>query len=382
MTTSKYVWSRVTRYFHWILVVCITVAFISAEFENALLAHISFGAIAGGLLSFRLLWGFVGPFYALFHNFNFSLKELFYYFTKLFKDKKRAAGHNPAASWATILLMLAGFFCTVSGLVLLGSQENRGVFSFLAPSITPLALQVHIISKNIVGVVAIIHIVGAMLEHFWHKSDTVTSMIHGYKKIDAKEIKTTRFQNYLGTFAITASISTGLFSYFLPQLSIMTKNYSSVECKKENPAFAKECSECHNLFSPTFMTKKMWKVTLADKADHFNENLTKDVPHFESIKEYILKNSAETSSSEISQGIIKSTQGKNRYRITKTRYWKDTHAQIPISAYKHPKIKSKSNCIACHKNFGTTDYINDEDISLAHFSNKEALKIYLKLNKD
>ena len=100
----------------------------------------------------------------------------------------------------------------------------------------------------------------------------------------------------------------------------MTKNYSSVEYKKENPTFAKECSECHNLFSPTFMTKKIWKVTLSDKTDHFNKNLTKDVPHFESIKEYILKNSAKTSNSEISQGIIKSTQGKNRYRVTKTRY--------------------------------------------------------------
>lgn len=380
MPTAKYIWSRVTRYFHWILVVCIAIAFISAEFENALLIHISFGVIAGGLLTFRLLWGFVGPFYALFYNFNFSVKELFYYFTKLFKDKKRAAGHNPAASWATILLIFAGFFCTLSGVVLLGSQEDRGILSFLPPSTAPLALQVHIISKNIVGVVAIIHILGAMLEHFWHKSDTVTSMIHGYKKIDAKPIKTTKFQNYLGAFAIVASIFTGLFSYFLPQVSIMTKNYSSVVYKKDNPIFAKECSECHDLFSPTCMTKKMWKVTLSDKTDHFNEDLSKDVPHFENIKEYVLQNSAETSNSEISQGVIKTTLGKNKYRITKTRYWKDIHAQIPRNAYKHPNIKSKSNCIACHKNFGTTDYINDEDISLVHFSNKEALEIYLKLN--
>jgi len=113
-------------------------------------------------------------------------------------------------------------------------------------------------------------------------------MIHGYKNIDAKPIKTTNFQNYLGAFAIIASVFTGLFSYFLPQVSIMTK--------------------------------KMREVVLSDKTDHFNEDLNKDVPHFESIKKYILQNSAETSHSEISQGIIKSTLGKNKYRITKTKY--------------------------------------------------------------
>jgi cytochrome b len=382
MSTPVYIWSRVTRYFHWILVVCIAVTFASSYFENLFLIHISFGILAGGLLTFRLLWGFIGPFYALFINFDFSFKDLFYYFTKLFKDKKIYIGHNPAASWATILLILFGFFCTVSGVILLGSQEDRGIFSFLHPSLTPMALKIHIISKNVVGVVAIIHIIGAILEHFWHKSGTVTSMIHGYKTINTEPIKTTKFQNYLGAFAIVFSLFVGLFSYFFPQTSIMTKNYHEVNYKTDNKAFAKECAECHNLFSPTFMTKEMWEIALDDKKDHFKKNLTKDVPHFESIKEYIFKNSAETSDTEISQGIIKSTAGKIKYRITKTRYWRDLHIQIPRSAYKHPKIELKSNCKACHKNFGKTNYINDEDISLEHFSNKEAIEIYLKLNRD
>jgi len=379
MQTPVYIWSRVTRYFHWILVVCIAITFASSYFENAFLIHISFGVLAGGLLTFRLLWGFVGPFYALFKNFDFSFKDLFYYFTKLFKDKKIYAGHNPAASWATILLILFGFFCTVSGVILLGAQEDRGIFTFFPSSMTPLALQIHIISKNIVGIVAIIHIIGATLEHFWHKSDTVTSMIHGYKNIDAKPIEVTKFQNYLGVSAIIFSLFVGLFSYLFPQISIMTKNYHEIEYAKDNPTFAKECSECHNLYSPTFMTKDMWNIALDNPKKHFKKNLNKDVLHFESIKKYILKNSAESSNTEISQGIIKSTKGKIKYRITKTRYWRDLHKQIPRNAYKHPLIKSKSNCIACHKNFGKSNYINDEDISLKQFTNKESIKIYLKL---
>lgn len=382
MKTDKpvYIWSKTTRYFHWILVVCIAVTFASSYFENAFLIHISFGVLAGGLLTFRLLWGFVGPFYALFRNFDFSFKDLFYYFTKLFKDKKIYAGHNPAASWATILLIIFGFLCTLSGIILLGSQEDRGIFSFLHPSLTPMALKIHIFSKNVVGIVAIIHIIGATLEHFWHKSGTVTSMIHGYKNINAKPIETTKIQNYLGTFAIVFSLFVGLFSYFFPQISIMTKNYHQIEYTKDNPTFAKECSECHNLYSPTFMTKKMWEIALDDETSHFKKDLRKDVPNFISIKKYILKNSAETSNTEISQGIIKSTKGKVKYRITKTRYWRDIHKYIPRNIYKNEKIKSKSNCQACHKNFGKTNYINDEDISLKHLSIKDSIKIYLHVN--
>lgn len=378
--SSVYIWSRATRYFHWILVLCVAITFISSQFENLFLLHISFGIVAGGLLTFRLLWGFVGPFYAQFINFDFSFHDLFFYFRKLFKDKKLYVGHNPAASWATILLILFGFFCTLSGIVLLGASEDRGIFSFFSPALKPLALNIHIISKNVVGLIAIIHIIGALLEHFWHKSETVTSMIHGYKNIDASAVVTTKFQNYLGTFAIVCSLFLGTFSYFFPQISIMTKNYHEVKYEKENPTFAKECSECHNLISPTFLTKKMWNVTLSDKKDHFEEDLTKDVPHFESIKKYILSNSAHTSNSELSLGVIKSTQGKNKYRITRTKYWKDTHKYIPREVYKKEDIKSKSNCSACHNNFGKTNYINDEDISLKYFSLSEAIKIYLHIN--
>lgn len=379
--TPVYIWSKVTRYFHWILVLCIALAFISSYFENLFLLHISSGIVAGGLLTFRLLWGFIGPFYEKFSHFDFSFKDLFFYFTKLFKDKKIYVGHNPAASWATILMILFGFFCTLSGIILLGASEDRGIFTFLSPELKSMALQIHIISKNVVAFVAIIHIIGALLEHFWHKSETVTSMITGFKKVEASPTKTNKFQNYLGSFAIVFSLFLGIFSYFFPQTSIMTKNYHEINYAKDNPEFAKECSECHNLFSPTFMTKKMWEVALSDQTNHFNKNLKKDVPHFQSIKNYILQNSAQTSNSEISQGIIKSTQGKNKYRITKTKYWKKLHAQIPRSAYKNKKIKSQSNCKACHNNFGKTNYINDEDISLKYFSLKDATKIYLHVNK-
>ena len=51
----------------------------------------------------------------------------------------------------------------------------------------------------------------------------------------------------------------------------MTKNYHEINYKTDNKAFAKECAECHNLFSPTFMTKEMWKIALEDKKRAFQK---------------------------------------------------------------------------------------------------------------
>lgn len=381
MQKRAYIWSKVTRYFHWILVVCIAFTFASALFENGLLLHIVFGSIAGGLLTFRLVWGFVGPTHAKFVNFNFSLSDLFYYLTNLFKDRKIYAGHNPAASWATVLLIIFGFFCTISGVLLMGSEEDRGLFSFIPVSYHEIFFQIHVISKNIVGVVALIHIVGAFLEHFWHKTKIINTMIDGYKNLDIPDIKTTFFQKAFGTFAIIVSIFMGVFTLVSPNYSLMSKNTHEVFYHEDNPAFAKQCSECHNLYPPILLPKASWEVVLSDPTEHFRENLSEKVPDFESIKEYIFAHSAESATNEISRKILQSTDGQNIYRITRTGYWKETHAQIPRNAYKHPKIKTKSNCSACHENFGMSNYINDEDITLKYFSFSEALKIYLHLNK-
>lgn len=382
MQRKAYVWSKITRYFHWILVCCIGITFISAEFESGLLYHIAFGSIAGGLLTFRLIWGFIGPTHAQFRNFDFSLSDLWYYLSNLFKDRKIYVGHNPAASWATVLLILFGFFCTVSGVFLLGSEEDRGIFSFLPVEYHETIFQIHLISKNIVGVVAIIHIIGAFLEHFWHKTKIINTMIDGYKNVDIPDIKTTSFQKFFGSFAILFSLFMGFFTLLLPNYSVMTANTHEIIYHEVAPEFARQCSECHNLFPTTLLSAKSWKITLSDKTDHFKEDLSKKVPDFEKIKKYILANSAQSVSNEISRNILKSTEGKNVYRITRTRYWRDLHAQIPRKVYKeHPKIKSKSNCSACHDNFGITNYINDEDIHLRYFSMSEAFKIYLHLNK-
>ncbi|NLC27878.1 MAG: hypothetical protein GX780_03790 [Campylobacteraceae bacterium] len=81
---------------------------------------------------------------------------------------------------------------------------------------------------------------------------------------------------------------------------------------------------------------------------------------------------------KLARGVTSSSKGRNIYRVTKTRYWKDLHKSISKETYEHPLIKSPSRCDACHDRFGMTNYIDGEDISLKVLGLLESMKIYLK----
>ena len=380
-----YVWSKVTRFFHWGLVASVVTTFVSAEFENALLIHISAGATMGILLGLRIIWGFTGPKYSRFKNFNFNGKDLLYYFLKFFKDRRLFVGHNPAASWATMALILLAFFTVLSGWILLGAQEGRGLFSlFLGDEeLIARAKTCHIITKNAILIVALLHVTGALFEHFWHKTHIINSMIHGYKETEhtIQDIHPTAAQNRLGMSFLILAFITGVGVWKWSESPLIGAHLNLINYPETFPTYYKECTECHNLMPPFLLTQENWKTVLNDPKNHFDKSIVKEVPHLEEIRDYILAHSAETSKNEIARGIVKTTAGKNIYRVTRSQYWKERHEQIPRDTYKQPLIKSKSNCVACHKEIGRTNYIDDEDITLNTLGFVESMRIYLKLNK-
>ena len=49
--------------------------------------------------------------------------------------------------------------------------------------------------------------------------------------------------------------------------------------------------------------------------------------------------------------ILDEIKDSKKFTITKTNYWKITHSDIPAEVYKSDEIETKSNCVACHKDF-------------------------------
>lgn len=102
-----HVWDLPLRLFHWILVVAIALAFLSAEEESALNEwHILSGWVAATLLAFRLVWGFVGGEHSRFADF-LTFRGFGHHLAGLSRGKvEPTLGHNPLGSIAVVLMLL------------------------------------------------------------------------------------------------------------------------------------------------------------------------------------------------------------------------------------------------------------------------------------
>ena len=66
------VWDILVRIFHWSLLATFIIAYVTSEDEN--IVHIYSGYAVLGLISFRVIWGFVGTKYARFSDFVYPSK--------------------------------------------------------------------------------------------------------------------------------------------------------------------------------------------------------------------------------------------------------------------------------------------------------------------
>ena len=101
---SVRVWDPLVRIFHWSLATSFFAAYLLGEDGGSL--HQSFGYAALGLVSFRLLWGVVGPQYARFTSFVPSVGGFFQYARDVAAHREtRFLGHNPAGPMMILALL-------------------------------------------------------------------------------------------------------------------------------------------------------------------------------------------------------------------------------------------------------------------------------------
>lgn len=214
--SKTYVWSFFTRFFHILLIVGIVGAYLLAEFESLLTLHVALGSAIGSLFVYRILWGFMDVKYSQFKDFNFNLTDLKEYIFSIFGAKKEYIGHNPASSYVIVAMTVLGLLSVFTGIVVYGTQEGMGIFSFL--NFSPFKNMdffedLHEFFSNIFIAAIFLHIAGVVLDKVLHKSDALESMLDGYKNGDEKSLKLTLLQKLFGVLWIGSSIF--LFIYLL-----------------------------------------------------------------------------------------------------------------------------------------------------------------------
>lgn len=179
------VWDPFVRIFHWSLVLAFTVAYVTEE--DLMDIHSLAGYVVLGLLALRLVWGFIGPRYARFSDFAYSVSTIRGFLTDtLHQRAKRYLGHNPAGG-AMIFLLLASLLITsFTGLGIYAAAEQAGPLAGLltnSSEFTKEALEeTHEFFANFTLFLVLVHIAGVIVESFIHRENLAKAMVTGHKR--------------------------------------------------------------------------------------------------------------------------------------------------------------------------------------------------------
>nr|WP_321267223.1 cytochrome b/b6 domain-containing protein [uncultured Sulfurimonas sp.] len=373
-----FVWPIYTRIIHWSMATSFALAFIFSLKENLLNLHVAVGIIFGLMLVYRIIWGFVGPRYATFNTFQLSLPKLKFYFVEKVQNRWRQipAGHNPASSWFTLIVLSLGSIISITGLLLYGIQEGKGYLGFLNDHYymyMDLLFDIHMYLSYTLLVWVIIHISGVLVEQFYHKTGMFFAMITGYKRTKGIDSNPAKYKSSLSYIFLIVSAMVFFVSVDGRNNPFVVSKYDQINYEKESPVYAHKCGTCHKPYPPFMLPTSSWERIQEGLKNHFGEKISPTMKKNDNrislneqknIFEYLKKNSADKNTREISVKVMKSLDGaRGRKSITKIQYWKDVHADIPFHVFKSKEVKRKANCFACHKNFDK-GMLEDIDIKI------------------
>ncbi len=192
-----------TRLFHWIFAGLFLTGFIIAKTVDDDSSWFNYHSLAGLTLGFlvllRIVWGVLGTRHARFSSFALNPTDLVSYFRGIISgEKKRWAGHNPASSWAAIIMMTFALGLAVTG-YLMTSGPDKETFE-----------DIHELFANGFIIVVVLHVAGIVLHTIRHQEIIGLSMVDG-KKVDiASDQRISSSKSPFGILLIGLVVAFGL----------------------------------------------------------------------------------------------------------------------------------------------------------------------------
>jgi cytochrome b len=220
-------WDVPVRVTHWLLVVSVAGAYASSRSMAKLLSwHKYRGYAILILVTFRMVWGFVGTRYARFGEFLRGPRDAARYFRELCAraSPKDHVGHSPLGGWSVITMLVLLLAQASTGLFANDDISKVGPFfgwvsNFLSNTMTELHHRFFIALKALIG----LHILAIAYYRFAKRVDLLTPMITGLKSAalvpDSKSIHGSRLLLALSIVVIlTIALWAGLA--FAPKTSL------------------------------------------------------------------------------------------------------------------------------------------------------------------
>lgn len=183
------VWDIPVRLFHWSLVILVAISIYTGRnggFEE-MDYHMLSGYAILALVTFRIVWGFVGSHHARFLTF-IKPGEIIPYARGLFgRTETPAVGHNPLGALSVIAFLLVLLTQAVTGLFANDDLFLEGPLVHLVEDeFSDRMTTIHHYSSEVLYVLIGLHLLAILLYEFYKKQKLILPMITGRKLLTAE----------------------------------------------------------------------------------------------------------------------------------------------------------------------------------------------------
>lgn len=121
-----------------------------------------------------------------------------------------------------------------------------------------------------------------------------------------------------------------------------------------NPKWKAECGSCHVAYPPKFLPASSWKAMMGSLDKHFGTDASLEAATTTEILAFLEKNASRRKPEPSTKPLL---------RITETRWFQSEHDEVPARLWKDPRVKTASNCAACHTQAESGNF-NEHNICL------------------
>jgi len=113
-----------------------------------------------------------------------------------------------------------------------------------------------------------------------------------------------------------------------------------------DPVWKEECGSCHIAYPPRLLPASNWREIMSGLNKHFGSDASLDAKTADHIAAFLERNAGRERASRTSSSL----------RITRTRWFIREHDEVSARTWLSPKVKTASNCEACHVDAANGDF--------------------------
>lgn len=122
-----------------------------------------------------------------------------------------------------------------------------------------------------------------------------------------------------------------------------------------DPAYVRECGECHVPFPARWLSAESWRAILAGLDRHFGQDASLDEETRRAMEDYLVAGARRRPTL--------AADGTPLFRITESPSFRHEHGEIPARIRREPAVQSPARCEVCHAG-ATRGQFSEHDIHL------------------